>query len=177
MATHSQSIPTRSRVGARVSALAGVVAAPYWLVIASIYGAYGFLWYFSAKEKLIDQSGHMPAGLVKAFHGSFLASFPGVDAAWIILGVLEAVACVLFVVSLATGELLPQRRKPILVAALAFSVATFAAMTFAENTIGDFESVASLFAYMTGTVVVLAAAVALTPERVKAWAAGLTGAR
>jgi hypothetical protein len=177
MAVHPQSLPARSRVTERVSALAAVVAAPYWLFVAAVYAAYGFLWYFAAKEKLIDGSGTMPAGLAKAFHGTFLASFPGVNASWVLLGVLEALAFVLFVVSLATGEFLPQRRKPILAVALGVSIATFAAMTFAENTIADHASVASLFTYMTGTVVVMAAVVALTPTRVRQLAASLTGSR
>jgi hypothetical protein len=177
MAAHPQPLSARSRIGARASSMAAVVAAPYWLVIAGIYAAYGFLWYFAAKEKLVDGSGTMPAGLAKGFQGTVLASFPGVDAAWVLLGLLEAVAFVLFVASLATGEFLPRRRKPILVAALGLSVATFAAMIFAQSTIGDHASVASLFTYLTGTVVVMAAVVAMTPDRVRGWVAALTQPR
>ena len=82
---------------------------------------------------------------------------------------LEAVALLLFVASLAAGEFLPSRRKPVLMSALGFSVAIFAVMAFAENMIGDFESGFRLFAYATGTLVAGAAVVAATPARVKAW--------
>jgi hypothetical protein len=175
MTTHS--LPARPRLGERVSSLAAVIAAPYWLFIAGIYAAYGVLWYFGAKEKLIDQSGTMPAGLAKGFQGTFLASFPGIDAAWLLLGVLEAFAFLLFVASVVAGEFLPQRRKPLLLAAIGVSIASFAAMIFAQSTIGDHASVASLFTYMFGTVVVMAAILALTPARVRQWAAVSTETR
>jgi len=143
-----------------------VNAAPYWLVLAGIYVAYGFLWYFAAKEKLIDDSGTMPAGLAKSFQGSFLDSVPGLDASWALLGALEAIAFLLFVASLATGEFLPQRRKPILLSALGISTLTFAAMAFAQNVIADHDSVASLMTYMAGSIVAFAAIAVATPERV-----------
>jgi hypothetical protein len=176
MATHPHPAPlsNRAHTSARVSALSAIASAPYWLLMIGVYAMFGFLWYYAAKEKLIDQSGTMPAGLAKGFQGSFLDSFPGLNAAWVLLGALEAVAFVLFVVSLFAGEFLPSRRKPILVTALAFSVATFAAMAFAENSIADHASVASLFTYMVGSVVVLGAVVAMTPARVKAWIASIT---
>jgi hypothetical protein len=144
-----------------------VTAAPYFLVLAGIYIAYGFLWYFAAKEKLIDDSGTMPAGLAKTFDGSILASVPGLDAAWVLLGVMEAVACILFALSLVTGEFLPQRRMPILLSAIGVSTVTFAAMVFAQSVIGDHDSVASLMTYMAGSIIVLIAVAAATPDRVR----------
>jgi hypothetical protein len=175
MATHSQPLPSRSRLGDRASSLAAAVAAPYWLLMAGIYGGYGFLWYYSAKGKLIDESGTMPAAVARTFQGTFLDSVPGLDAAWVILGVLEAVAVVLFAASLLAGEFLPQRRKPVLMLALGLSIATFAAMVFAESMAGATATVGSVFTYLTGTVVVMAVVAALTPERVRALAAALTG--
>jgi hypothetical protein len=47
-------------------------------------------------------------------------------------------------------------------------------MALAENMIGEFDSVASLFTYMAGSIVVLAAVVAIAPERVKRWIASST---
>jgi hypothetical protein len=169
MVTHSQPLAASSRTSIRVTAKSAFAAAPYWLLLVGIYVAFGFLWYFASKEKLIDQNGQMPAGLAKGYEGSFLASFPGVDTAWLLLGLAEAAGCVLFVASLVTGEFLPRRAKPILRTAVAWSVATFGVMAFAQNTIGDNDSVASLFTYMAGSIVVLAAVVALTPKRVQSW--------
>jgi hypothetical protein len=169
MATHPHPLSTRetSTSAHAVSVRSIVAAAPYFLVLAGIYIAYGFLWYFAAKEKLIDDGGTMPAGLAKAFDGSIFASVPGVDASWVLLGVLEAVAFVLFAASLVTGEFLPQRSKPLLLGALGMSALTFAAMVVAQSVIGDHESVASLMTYLAGSIVALIAVALATPERIK----------
>lgn len=98
----------------------------------------------------------MPGGLANAYSGSFIADFPGTDTAWLLLGLLEAVAFLVVVASLAAGEFLPRRPKPILLASLGVSMFTFAVMAFAQNMIADHESVASLFTYLGVTAVVLA---------------------
>jgi hypothetical protein len=131
-------------------------AATYWAGIAATYLSYGFLWYYAAKEKLFDQDGKMPAGLAKAYAGHFIDSFPGTNAAWLLLGLLEAVAFLVIVASLVTGEFLQHRRKPILLAGLGVSMLTFALMAFAQNMIAEHESVASLFTYMGVTAVIYA---------------------
>ena len=131
-------------------------AATYWAGIAATYLSYGFLWYYAAKEKLFDQNGDMPAGLAKAYHGTVIDNFPGVNATWLALGLLEAVAFVVVIASLLAGEFLPTRRKPLLLAGLTVSMFTFAVMTFGQNLIGNFEGVASLFTYMGVTGVVYA---------------------
>jgi hypothetical protein len=131
-------------------------AATYWAGIAATYLSYGFLWYYAAKEKLFDQNGDMPAGLAKAYKGTFIDNFPGINASWLLLGLLEAVAFVVIVASLVSGEFMPTRRKPILLAGLTVSMFTFAVMTFGQNLIGNFEGVASLFTYMGVTGVVYA---------------------
>jgi hypothetical protein len=140
----------------RSVSLSGVAdAVTYWTAAAGIYIAYGFLWFYSAKEKLFDQDGTMPAGLAKAYSGHFIADFPGVNTSWLLLGLLEAVAFLVIVASLLAGEFLPARRKPILIAGLAISLLTFAVMTFGQNIVGNFDGVASLFSYMGVTGVVL----------------------
>jgi hypothetical protein len=144
-------------------------AAAYWLALGGTYVTFGFLWYYSAKEKLFDQDGHMPAGLAKGFQGTFLDSVPGLDTAWLLLGLLEAVAFVLIAASLVAGEFLPTRRKPLLLMALGWSIFTFAAMAFANNMIGNFETVATLFTYFTGTVIVVALVLLMPPYRDRHW--------
>jgi len=126
----------------------------YWAGIASVYIAYGFLWYYSFKEKLFDDSGKMPAPLAKGYHGTFIESFPGLNTTWVVLGVLEGLAFLAIVASLVAGEFLPWRRKPILLSGLAFSMFVFAVMTFGQNLVGEFSGVAELFTYMGVTVVV-----------------------
>lgn len=164
--------PRRAAI-ARVEGKAADAAA-YWLALGGTYITFGFLWYYSAKEKLFDQNGHMPAGLAKEFHGSFVASVPGLNASWVMLGLLEAVACALFVVSIVTGEFLPDRRKPILLTGLCFSVFTFAVMTFANNMVGDFATVAELFAYFTGTMLVIGLVLLMPPYRGRHWLSRIT---
>src|SRR4051794_5677345 len=99
-------------------------AATYWAGISATYLSYGFLWYFAAKEKLFDQNGDMPAGLAKAYRGTVIETLPGLNAPWLVLGVLEAVAFLVIVASVVWGEFMPPRRKPILLAGLTVSMFT-----------------------------------------------------
>ena len=121
--------------------------------IASIYIAYGLLWFYAFKEKLFDQDGHMPAGLAKAYDGTIIDSFPGVDATWVILGVLDLLAFLAFAASLLTGEFLPRKAKPILLSGLAFSMLVFAIMTFGQSIVSNYDGVAGLFTYMGVTAI------------------------
>lgn len=141
----------------------------YWVIVAAIYIGFGFLWYYSAKEKLIDDGGVMPAGLAKGYGGSLLDSVPGLNASWVILGVLEAVAFLAFVASIVTGEFLPARRKPILIGALSLSLLTFAVLIFGQEMVSEFESVAQLFGYFGATVVTLLLVLMLPPRRGLRW--------
>ena len=50
----------------RASIAAETIA--YWALLAGIYLGFGFLWYYAAKEKLIDDSGTMPEGLAMLLH-------------------------------------------------------------------------------------------------------------
>ena len=64
----------------------------YGVVLAAIYGAYGLLWYFAAKGKLLDDDGTMPAGLKRAFDGTIVDAFPGLDLTWVLLALLHLFA-------------------------------------------------------------------------------------
>ncbi len=137
----------------------------YWAVMAGIYIGFGFLWYYASKEKLIDDGGSMPSGLVKAYAGSFVDSFPGLNLTWTLLGIAEAVAFLGFVASLLTGEFLPSRRKPILAASLGVSLFTMGLLIFGQEMIGENEGVASLFGYFGAIVVTLLLVQTLPPRR------------
>src|SRR5829696_3145065 len=78
-------------------------AAAYWVAIASIYALQMALWFHSGKSKLFDNDGVMPPPLKKQFDGTFFESLPGLDAAWVLLGVLQLAIFAVVVVSLVRG--------------------------------------------------------------------------
>ena len=171
--------PTEPGRRSRVDAIArvegrAVDALVYWAGVVGIYLTFGFLWYYAAKEKLFDQDGTMPAGLKKAFDGSFIDSFPGLDTAWLLLGLLDAVAFLLFAASLLTGEFLPERRKTLLLGGLGVSIFKFAVMMLANNMIANYETVASLFSYFTGTAISIGLVLLMPPYRGREWLSRIT---
>jgi hypothetical protein len=164
------------RVSARAARLPGAHAisryTTYAFSLAGIYLSVGFLFYYAAKEKLIDQSGTMPPGLAKAFHGSFFASFPGNDAAWTILGIMEALIVVLLAISLVAGEFLPHRRKPVLLAGLGLATLTLSTMIIANAMIGNNALVLGQFTYLGVAVILTFVVRQLPPYRPVTWIAG-----
>jgi len=74
--------------------------------------------YYSAKEKLIDNGGTMPAGLAKSYQSTFISSFPGTNTSWVLVGLLEALVFVVIATSVLTGEFLPSRRKTLWLSSL-----------------------------------------------------------
>ena len=166
--THPAQIRTRERTITHVADRAS-----YWFISAGIYLTFGLLFFFSAKEKLIDNSGTMPAGLAKSFHGTFVASFPGLNASWVLIGLLEALVFVVIAASVLTGEFLPTRRKPILLSGLALSMFTFAMIAWGENLTGEFATTAELFQYLVGTAVVIVLILLMPPYRKTQWLSGL----
>jgi hypothetical protein len=161
VAVHDEGTDEKSEGAASIS----IETIAYWAVVASIYMGFGFLWYYSFKEKLFDDGGTMPAGLAKGYAGTFVDSFPGLNATWTILGIVEAIAFVGFIASIVTGEFLPTRRKPILVASLGVSLITFALLIFGQELTGEFEGVAQAFGYFGATVVTLLLVQILPPRR------------
>src|ERR1700743_2558478 len=80
----------------------------YGIILAGIYFLVGVLFFYAGKEKIFDGLG-APAGIEKQFSGTFLATIPGVDAAWTILGILEFAIFVLTVGSLIRLEFMADR--------------------------------------------------------------------
>lgn len=144
----------------------------YGATLAGIYLSVGFLFYYAAHEKLITDGGTMPAGLATAFHGSFFASVPGDNAAWVLLGLIEAAVVVLLAVSLLRGEFLPQRRKPILLAGLSISMLAYGVMIIANAMIGNNPTVIELFTYLGVTAIVMVVIRQMSPYRPMSWLAG-----
>jgi len=146
--------------------------ATYATTLAGVYLSVGFLFYYAAHEKLFTDSGTMPAPLQKLFAGSFFASVPGDNAAWVLLGLLEASIVVLLAISLLRGEFLPQRRKPILLAGLGVSLLAFGVMGLANDMIGNNATVIELFTYFGVTAVVMFLVRQMSPYRPMSWLAG-----
>jgi hypothetical protein len=170
--THPAQHPTR--VSTREGTIAQIAdRTSYWLVSASIYFTFGLLFFFSAKEKLIDNSGTMPAPLAKTFQGTFVTSFPGTNTAWVLIGLLEALVFVVIAASVLTGEFLPTRRKPILLSGMALSMFTFAIIAWGENITAGFATVAELFQYLVGTAVLIVLVLLMPPYRKNQWLSGL----
>jgi hypothetical protein len=173
MATHIASSPkAHSRAGIHLGVGDITKVATYAATLAGIYLSVGFLFYYAAYEKLITNSGTMPAALVGLFKGSFFASVPGDNAAWFLLGLLEASIVVLLALSLLSGEFLPQRRKPILLAGLGVSLLAFGVMGLANNMIGNTPTVIELFTYFGVTIVVMVLVRQMSPYRPMSWLAG-----
>jgi len=167
---HGRLAHTTARVKAH-SNLADIAC--YWLISAGIYLTFGLIFYYAAKEKLIDDSGTMPAGLAKSFQGTFVSSFPGTNTSWVLIGVLEALVFVAIAASVLAGEFLPSRRKPILLTGLGLSMFTFAMIAWGENITGQFSTVAELFQYLAGTAVLIVLVLLMPPYRKSGWLSGL----
>lgn len=145
----------------------------YWLTIASVYFLVGVLFFYSGKEKLFDNDANVPPAIERQFEGTFVATFPGVDALWAILSVLEFAVFVLLLVSLVTGEFLPHRRKSMLLVGLALALFTFACLSFGQTSTGNNEGTASLYTYFGVTAIIVLLVLMLPPNRPRAWLSGL----
>lgn len=161
----------------RTRAAVNVDIVSYWLIVAGIYLTVGFLFFYTGKRKLFDQAGTMPSGLAAQFKGSFIASFPGVNVSWFLLGLVLFIAFLGVVASLVTLEFLPSRRKPILLGSLGLSMFAYGLMGFAENMINNTDSVASLFGYFSGTAVVIILLLLMPPYRRTDWLSSIVSDR
>ena len=143
--------------------------AAYWLTLAGVYLLAGFLFLDSGKAKLFDEHGHAPASIKQQFQGSFVSTFPGVDALWVIVGVLEFGIALIMVVSLIRLEFLPSRTKPWLLSSLALALFTFACLSFGETTTGQFAGTASLYSYFGSTAIILMLVLVLPARGRRDW--------
>lgn len=144
-------------------------AIAYWATLAGVYLMVGGLMFYSGKEKLFDGDSHAPPGITKQFESSFLHVFPGTDAAWMILGILEFGVFVLLLASVLTGEFLPHRPKRLLQVGLSVALVTFACLAFGQTATGNNEGTASLYTYFGSTVVILILVSLLPPNRGDSW--------
>jgi hypothetical protein len=136
----------------------------YALLLAGIYLLVGVLFFYGGKSKIIDGHG-MPDGLKKQFSGTFLNTIPGLDAAWTILGILESLIFILFVISLVTFEFKRSNEKKWLLRALSLAIFTFSVLAVGQNVVGENSGVAELFLYAGATGVLIGLVLQLPPYR------------
>jgi uncharacterized membrane protein YphA (DoxX/SURF4 family) len=143
--------------------------AAYWLILIGVYLLVGVLFLYSGKSKLFDDNGHAPAALKKQFQGTFIDKVPGVDTAWVIIGILELAIVALMVLSIVRGEFLPHRTKSVLLVALAPALVTFACLSFGQTSTGNNQGTASLYVYFASTAVILLLVLRLPPTAAPDW--------
>ena len=144
----------------------------YWVSLIGVYLMVGGLMFYSGKGKLFDDDGNAPQGIKDQFSGTFIDTFPGTDAAWVILGILEFGVFVLLVASLIRLEFLPHRDKSFLQVGLAVALLTFALMAFGQTATGQHEGTASLYTYFGATVIILILVSLMPPNRPDRWLGG-----
>jgi hypothetical protein len=143
----------------------------YGLTLAGIYLLVGILFFYSGKEKVIDNHG-APQGIVTQFKGTFIDTFPGINAAWWILGILESIVFLLVLISLVRLEFLPDRRKSWLLSSLALAIFTFSILAMGQNVTGQFSGVAQLYLYAGATGVLAGLVLLMPPYRRANWISG-----
>ena len=141
----------------------------YWLTIIGVYFLIGVLFFYSGKGKLFDDDGHAPAPLAEQFEGTFIDKVPGVDAAWVLIGILEFAVFLLMLLSIVRGEFLPSRRKQLLLTALALALLDFACLSFGQTSTGNNEGTASLYSYFASTAIVFLLVLKLPPNAPMQW--------
>lgn len=146
--------------------------AAYWATLAGVYIMVGGLMFYSGKGKLFDDDGNAPAFIEAQFRNTFIDTFPGTDAAWVILGILEFGVFALLLASLVRLEFLPHREKSLLQVGLAVALLAFGLMAFGQTATAQFAGVADLYMYFGATVVILILVSLLPPNRPDRWLGG-----
>jgi hypothetical protein len=146
--------------------------AAYWLTVAGVYLLVGFLFFYSGKSKLFDDDGHAPAPIKQQFQGTFVDTFPGIDALSVIIGVLEFAIFALMVLSLLRGEFRFHKPRTLLLVALALAFFTFGCLSFGQTTTGNLAGTASLYSYFGSTAIIFMLVLLLPPRASRNWISG-----
>jgi hypothetical protein len=123
----------------------------YFIRILAVFVIFGQTFLLSGLEKL----GPVPDWFQQTFGDTFLATFPGLQLAWLTLGVLEMAVVIILLISLIRLEFMPDRGKDFLKLALMVAALTFAALAFGQHLVGEFGGAANLFFYFGATMATL----------------------
>jgi hypothetical protein len=145
----------------------------YWATLAGVYLMVGGLMFYSGKGKLFDGETTAPPAIKQQFAGTFVDTFPGTNAAWTGLGILEFCVFLLFVASLLRLEFLPHRDKRLLQTGVSIALLTFACLAFGQTATGQFAGTAELYTYFGSTVVILILVSLMPPNRSDRWLGGI----
>lgn len=129
-----------------------VSAIAYYVRVIAVYFIFGQTFLLSGIEKL---TGPAPQWFLDTFGGTMLETLPGLNASWLILGVLEILVVILLIVSLVMREFSPRRGKSWLKLALMTAALTFSALAFGQHLVGEFAGAANLFFYFGATMATL----------------------
>src|SRR5215203_3602481 len=93
---------------------ASVAASPfdkiaYLFAMVGLYVMIGGLFFYGFWQKAVDGDLKIPPPLKEQFDQTFIGTFPGADAAWAIIAILEGLVFLLIVASLVTTEFRPSR--------------------------------------------------------------------
>jgi len=117
----------------------------YFLFIATFTQA--------SMEKFLSKG--VPDWFQKQFEPTILNFFPGaLNLQYYLLALLEASVVLLFVMSLASLEFLPEHNRLFLKVALILALFTFFALGFGLRMSGDFQGAANLFSYFGFTFLI-----------------------
>jgi hypothetical protein len=144
----------------------------YGLTMIAVYALVGVLLFNSGKGKLFDDHGHAPAAIKQQFEGTFIDAVPGIDTAWVIIGVTEFSIFLPMVLSIVRSEFLPHRRKSLPLVALAPALLTFACLSFGQTSTGNNQDTASLYSYFGSTAMIFLLVLKLPPNGPVRWLAG-----
>jgi uncharacterized BrkB/YihY/UPF0761 family membrane protein len=141
----------------------------YLCAMVGVYVMVGGLFFYGFWEKAVDGNFKIPPPLKEQFDKTFIGTFPGASAAWVIIALLEGLVFVVLLASLATTEFRPSRRKPFLLTALALALLVFGLLSFGQNATAQHESVASLYGYFGTTVILMLFVRTLPPYSGNRW--------
>ena len=141
----------------------------YLFALIGLYVMVGGLMFYGFWEKAVDGKFDIAPPLAKQFDSTFIGTFPGADAAWVIIALLEGFVFLLLAASLVTGEFRPSRRKPLLLTCLAAALLVFGLLSFGQNATASHESVASLYGYFGSTVILMLFVRTLPPYSSNRW--------
>jgi hypothetical protein len=141
----------------------------YLFALVGLYVMVVGLFFYGFWEKAVDGDFKIPPPLEEQFDQTFIGTFPGGDAAWAIITILEGLVFIVLVASLVTMEFRPSRRKPFLLTALALGLLTFGLLAFGQTATAQHESVASLYGYFGSTVIIMMFVRTLPPYSQRNW--------
>lgn len=100
--------------------------------------------------------GGVPEWFAGKFAETFLATFPGLTISFYSIVILECLAALLAIISLFKGEWLRSKAPFFLQSCLLLSMLLFIQLLFGQSLLREFDSVAKLFGYFSGTLIALA---------------------